>query len=163
MRKSSNLSTLLGIIIGSVCGAAVIGNITSKNIDKWRALSDKNLALFLLMNKWIKIKHEGKNIGDYFERERYETVAIYGLSHVGERLLEELKGCGIEVRYAIDRNAANIYSNVEVYSPEDDLPKTDVLIVTAVCFYEEIYNNLKDKVACPIVSLDTILYSLDKS
>lgn len=163
MRKGSVLSTLLGTIIGTVGGAVVAGNITGKNADKWRALSDKNLALFLLMNKWIKTKHEGKHIRDYFAREGYKTAAIYGLSHVGERLLEELKDCGIEVRYAIDRNAATIYSNVEVYLPEDDLPKTDVLIVTAVYFYDEIYNNLKDKVACPIVSLDAILYSLDKS
>ncbi len=162
MKKRKILPTLLGVITGAIGGAVAIGTIMSKNMNKWRELADKNCALFLLMNKWIKTKQEGKDIEEYLKKNGYKSVAIYGLSHVGKCLLEELKDCDVEIKYAVDRNATTIYSNIEVYSPESDLPKVDVMIVTAVYFFGEIYNNLKDKVEYPIVSLENILYELDK-
>ena len=162
MKKRKILPALLGVIIGVVGGIVVMENIMGKNIDKWKELTDKNLALFLLMNKWMKTKQGGKHIREYFEKNGYKSVAVYGLSHVGKCLLEELKDCDVEINYAVDRNAATIYSDIEVYSPEDDLPEADVMIVTAVYYFSEIYNNLKDKVTCPIVSLEDILYGLDK-
>lgn len=161
MKKRCIISIILGIIIGiimgGISGGAIIGNIMSKTIDKYRKLTDKNLALFLLMNKWLKLEIAGRSIREHFEKEGYKSVAIYGMSHVGERLLEELKGSDIEVKYAIDRNAAGIYSDIEVYSPDDNLPDVDAVVVTAVYFFDEVYNNLKDKVRCPIISLDDVL------
>ena len=68
----------------------------------------------------------------------------------------------MEVKYAVDQNTAAVYSDVETYSPEDHLPDADVMIVTAVYYFDEISNNLKDKVAFPIVSLKDILYGLGK-
>lgn len=160
MKKRSIVSFIIGIIIGGISGGAIIGNIMSKNIDKFRKLTDKNLALFLLMNKWLKIKLAGGIIREYFEKKGYKSVAIYGMSHVGERLLEELKGSDIEIKYAIDRNAAWTYSDIEVYSPNDNLPDVDAVVVTAVYFFDEVYNNLKDKVRCPIISLEDVLCNM---
>lgn len=163
MRKTHVLPILFGVILGAAGGAAAVQKIVDKDISKWRALSDKNCALFLLMDKWMKTKQEGKHIIAYFEKNGYRTAAVYGLSHVGKCLLEELKGCDVEIKYAVDRNAAAIYSDIAIYAPEDDLPKADIMIVTAVYDYKEIGTYLKDKVSCPIVSLEDILYGLDKA
>lgn len=154
------LSTILGVAVGAAGGAAVAGNACAKNTEKWKTMSDKHLTLFLLMNEWMRTKQEGKSIKDYFDKHEYKTVAVYGMSYVGERLLEELESCGIEVKYAIDQNADTIYADIDVYSPKDVLPEVDVVIVTAVYFFDEIYDKLSDNVNCEIVSLEDVLHEI---
>lgn len=160
MKKKMVLSTVLGTIVGAVGGSVVVGNTASKSVEKWRTMSDKHLALFLLMNEWMKTKQEGKCIKEYFEKNNYKSVAIYGLSYVGERLLDELKDCEVDVKYVIDKNADSIYTDMDIYLPDEELPEADVIVVTAVYFFDEIYNKLVDKVGCPIVSFEDILYEL---
>ena len=160
MKGKTILSTVFGTMIGAVGGSAVMGKTASKNVEKWRVMSDKHLALFLLMNEWMKTKQDGRHIKEYFEKNGYQSVAIYGLSYVGERLLDELKDSGIEIKYAIDRNADSICTDIEVYSPEEELPEADIVVVTAVYFFDEIHNHLIDKVACSIVSFEDILYEI---
>lgn len=161
MKRKMILSSTLGTIIGAVGGSVMIGKAASKNVDKWKIMSDKHLALFLLMNEWMKAKHDGKHIKDYFENNDYKSIAIYGLSYVGERLLDELKDCGIKVKYAIDKNADSLNTDIDVYLPDEELPDADVIVVTAIYFFDEIYNNLIDKVSCPIVSFEDVLYEIE--
>lgn len=161
MKKKNFLLAFLSTIIGAVGGAIAVGSFKGNDVDKCRQMSDKHLSLFLLMNEWMKTKQEGKHIKEYFEKNGYKTVAVYGLSYVGERLLEELKGCDIKIGYAIDKNAASIYSDIDVYEPNDNFPKVDVIIVTAVYFFDEIYNDLVNKVNCPVVSFEDVLYELN--
>lgn len=160
MKEKTILSTALGTVIGVVGGGAVIGKTASNNIKKWKKMSDKHLALFLLMNEWMKTKQEGRHIKEYFEKNNYKSVAVYGLSYVGELLLSELKDCEVEIKYAIDKNADSLNIDIDVYLPDESLPEADVVVVTAVYFFDEIFNCLVDKVACPIVSFEDILYEI---
>ncbi len=43
---------------------------------KKQLLSDKHLALFKMMNQWVKVKQEGKNIASFFEKNGYNKIAI---------------------------------------------------------------------------------------
>lgn len=161
MSGKNTLSTLLGVAAGTVGGAVVMGNMQEKSIKKWKTMSDKHLALFMLMNEWVKLRQEGKCIDKYFKNNGYYSIAIYGMSYVGERLLDELKGSGVDVKYAIDRNADSIYEEIAVYCPDDALPEVDVIVVTAVFFFDEIHGFLQEKVNCPIVSFEDILYEAE--
>lgn len=161
MKKRKILPVILGMSVAAICGAAAAWKIMGRGIERWKELADKNYALFMLMNKWIKTKQGGRHIKEYLEQNGYKSVAVYGMSHVGKCLLEELKDCDVEIKYAVDRNVA-VNSNIEIYTPEDALPEADVMIVTAVYYYNEIHDNLKDKVTCPIVSLEDILFSIDR-
>lgn len=160
MARKTLISTALGVVLGGIGGAAATENYMAKKVKGWKNLSDKHLALFLLMNEWMKIRQEGKSIVKYFEQNNYKSVAVYGLSYIGERVLDELKDSGIEVKYAIDRNADSIYADIDMYSLEDKFPDVDVVVVTAVYFYDEIHDNLVDKINCPIVSLEDVLYEI---
>ena len=91
MKKREIISALLGTMIGGIGGSIAAGSSLSKNVEKWRNMSDKHLELFLLMNEWMKTKQEGRHIKEYFEKNGYISVAIYGLSYIGERLIDELK------------------------------------------------------------------------
>lgn len=150
------ISLLAGIAGGVVGTEKMIGNKTSE-IQK---LSDKHLDLFLLMNQWVKVKQEGKNLSSFFEKNSYKKIAVYGMGNVGETLISELKGTDTQILYGIDRNADAIFADIDVVSPEDLIDEVDAVVVTAISFFDEIENMLYDKVNCPILSLEDILYEV---
>ena len=117
-------------------------------------MSEKHLALFLMMNQWVAVKQEGKNLADYFEKQGYKSIAVYGMSYAGERLLEELKGSDIQVQYGIDKNADNIYMDVNIVTMEDELKPVDAIVVTPIFFFDDIEEELSQKIDCPIISLE---------
>ena len=93
-------------------------------------------------------------------KNKYEKIAIYGLSYAGETLLSELQDSSIQIAYGIDQNADSIYSDINVYSLEDSLEPVDVVVVTAITFFNEIEKKLSGKIDCPIISLEDILYEI---
>ena len=48
----------------------------------------------------------------------------------------------------------------DVYSLEDELPDTDVIVVTPYASFKEIKEILEEKVSCPIVSLEEVVWSV---
>lgn len=152
--------SILSALAGALFGAGAVGKKVSDKTQQAQMMSDKHLALFLLMNKWIKLKQKGINLSLYFEKNGYKKIAIYGMSYVGETLLDELRNTGIDVAYGIDKNEDGIYSDIEIFSMERELEKVDAVIVTAITFFGEIERALKSKMDCPIVSLEDILYEV---
>ena len=114
----------------------------------------------MAFDQWLRIRQEGKTLVEYFEKNDYKTVAIYGMKELGERLYDELENSGIEVRYIIDKNADSIYADVDVITPDDDLEPVDVIVVTAIYYFDEIEEMLSEKVDYPVVSLEDILYEV---
>lgn len=113
-----------------------------------------------MMNQWVKVKQQGKNLSEYFEKNGYKKIAVYGMSYAGETLIDELKDSNITVTYAIDKNADSIYFDIDIISIEDDLKPVDAIVVTAITFFDEIEESLCAKVDCPIISLEDILYEV---
>lgn len=147
-------------IVGAAAGAAVAGRVVGKNTEQYKMLSGKHFDLFMLMNQWVKVKQENKSIAEWLEKRGIHTVAIYGMNYVGETLLNELKGSNISVKYGIDKNASQIYAEVDVYSPDETLETVDAVIVTAITYFDEISRNLESKFECPILSIEDILYEV---
>lgn len=131
-----------------------------KNFDAQRSLVKKNEYLFNLMEQWVLAKQEGKDFGEYFKRNNYKTVAVYGMGVVGRRLIRELKDSGIEVSYGIDRNAKKIFSDVSLFTLDDKLPKADVVVVTIGYDYEPIGKELINKGLHSVTSIDDVLFSV---
>lgn len=147
-------------VVGAMAGAVGMSGFLGNKVTQKQQLSDKHLALFLMMNQWVKVKQEGKNLQSYFEKKGYHKIAIYGMSYVGETLVEELKNSSIEVKYGIDQSADRIYAEFDVVLPEDELENVDAVVVTPITFFDEIANKLSKKIDCPIVSLEDILYEV---
>lgn len=152
--------SILSAVIGAGIGAGTVGKISFEKENKILAMSDKHLALFLMMNQWVKVKQEGKNLAEYFNKEGYKNIAVYGMSYAGETLVEELKNTDIQVAYGIDKGADSMYSEVDIISPDEKLPKVDAIVVTAITFFDEIEEMLSKKIDCPIISLEDILYEI---
>lgn len=158
MKRSNIFATSLLVVM--VMGLCVMKKTLVKQLKQERELSDKHLALFLMMDQWVCIKQENKNLSEYLKKKNYNTIAIYGMSYAGKRLLEELRESNIYVKYGIDRNADNMYLDIDVVSPEAFLEKVDAVIVTSIFFISEIEKQLADKLSCPILSLEDILYEI---
>lgn len=156
MRKYA-LATIM-FVSGFVVGVIPIRFIKRKSDDK--DLLGKMGEFYRLQNQWLKLKQERKSLVSYFRENNYRTVAIYGMKELGERLYDELRESGIEVKYIVDRNAGEIYSDVDVLLPEEELPQVDVIVVTAIHYYDEIERKLNELVDFPVVSLEDIIYEL---
>ena len=157
---SGALSTLAGMGIGAAAGGITAGTMSSKKIKELVDGHAKVHELYMAFDQWLRIRQEGKTLVEYFEKNDYKTVAIYGMKELGERLYDELENSGIEVRYIIDKNADSIYADVDVITPDDDLEPVDVIVVTAIYYFDEIEEMLSEKVDYPVVSLEDILYEV---
>lgn len=157
--KKGIISTL-SAVTGAAVGAGAVRKAMAEEVEKTKRMSDKHLALFLMMNQWVKVKQSGKNLSEYFEKNGYQKIAIYGMSYAGETLADELKGAKTEVVYGIDRSADSIYSDLDIVSLEGNLAEVDAVVVTAITFFDEIEEQLSEKMNCPIISLEDILYEV---
>jgi len=152
--------SIVSVLAGALAGTVAVGKLSEDKAQRIQSMSDKHLALFLMMNQWVKVKQDGKNLSAYFERNGYKTIAIYGMSYAGKTLTDELKGTNTAVAYGIDKNTNSVYSDVDIVSLEDDLAAVDVVVVTAITFFDEIEEQISAKINCPIISLEDVLYEI---
>ena len=47
-----------------------------------------------------------------------------------------------------------------LFRSDENMPECDCVVVTAIYFFDEIERLLAEKVSCPIVSLEDILYEV---
>ena len=158
MKKLSiaGLSALLGASAGAVAVKSIQRPKTIRSADHTQKMTE----FYRLLIEWLRIEQEGKSLVSFFLKNGYKTVAIYGMKELGERLYDELKDSEIEVKYIIDKNADEIYADVDVVDPEDSLEKVDVIVVTAIHYFDEIEEMLEEKVDYPVISLEDVIYEI---
>ena len=147
-------------VIGFIGGAVLMGRMASKNLNEWKKMSDKFFSNMILFNQWMMAKQSGKNIADYLEKNNYKKIIIYGMSYIGERLVDELNNTEIEIVAGIDRNAKGIFANMPMLLPDEDMSEADCMIVTPVFFFDEIKEKMVSKFSNPIISFEDIFYDL---
>lgn len=156
------------ILAGAVCavtGALAGGYLVCKSGRAVLAQQQRQMkrveSYFHILNQWVMIKNRGIKLETFFADNHYTRVGIYGFAPLGQRLAEELKGSAVvETAYFIDRNEAYIRGEKNVYAPSADLPKVDVIVVTAAASYHEIEKTLKRMVDCPVISLEDVIYDI---
>ena len=149
-------------ISGIAVGAVIVKKIFAKAIIAKDNESEKFQVFFHMLNRWLLLKQQNKNIADYLLKNNYKKVAIYGMGQLGETLFHELVYSGVEVVFGIDRNKDHLDCDIDIYSLEEKLPHADVIIVTAVTYYSEVVWFLSRKVECPIESLENIIVELGR-
>lgn len=81
------------------------------------------------------------------------------MSFVGQTLLNELEGSEIAIKYGVDRDAEVYWEVFPIKKPEQITSNdtVDAIIVTALSFADEMRAALRDKLDCPIISLEEIV------
>ena len=152
--------SVLSTLAGAAIGAGTAGTVKEKEVQKWKDYSNKHLALYKMMCQWVTVKQDGTNLAEYFEKNGYKRIAIYGMSFAGDTLANELRDTNVRVVYGIDQNAATLYADFDIVTMEDNLEEVDVVVVTAITFFDEIAEELSAKINCPIISLEDVLYEI---
>lgn len=127
-----------------------------------RRITDDRNKLIEINRVWarmINAKQSGYSVSEFFKDNGYSSVAIYGMKELGEALLHELRANGIDVKYGIDKNRSIIVPGLEIFSLEDELEDVDVIVVTAIHYFEDVGEQISRVLDCPVVSIeDLFLY-----
>lgn len=149
------------VAIGSLTTIYFVKKYQSQKIDSLKQRIEVFSDHFQLLNHWLEIKNEGKSIATYFEEMGYRHIAIYGMAELANRLSEELSESSVHIDYGIDRDICCSIARIDkVYFPDDNLPETDAIIVTPYSSFESIKTILAEKVNCPIISLEEVIWSI---
>ncbi len=154
------LSAIVGIGIGMFIGGKLIGHQYEKHCESIAKQADQFSELYTLMQQWVKVYQMGYKLNNYFEKNNYKKVAVYGMSEIGYMVLKELENSELEIPYCIDRNANNLFAQIDIFRPDEDLQPVDVVIVAVVQFYEEVKETLSKKLDCPIISLSDVVWEV---
>ena len=110
-----------------------------------------------LLLMWLQDYQDGRRIIDFFHKNDFKSVAVYGFGDLGAMLVSELEDSDVKVKYVIDKAAGSVYTEYEVFKPADNLPDVDVIVVTAIHYYADIKSYMEKRISCPIVSLETVI------
>lgn len=152
--------SVLSALAGAGFGAGIVKKMEDDKLEKAYDKSKKHFELYRMMNQWVRVHQEGKKLSSYFERNGYKRIAVYGMSYAGETLINELKDTKTEVAYGIDKNADAIFTDIKIVSADDLPEQVDAIVVTAITFFAEIEEKLREKTDCPIISLEDVLYGV---
>lgn len=161
MRRIVGICTgFASFVIGLVSGTVLLKKESEKTILSEHLLAEKHLAMFHLMNQWVKNIQSGKRIEEYFLQKGIKTVAIYGMSFIGETLFDELINSDIEIVYCVDNSRQGIYQGKHIFSSTEFLEEVDAIVVTAITFYEDIKLELEKNNEFRVISLEEIIYEI---
>ena len=141
---------------GMGAGGLLTLNGENKFLCQKQELAEKFRIMYQMMEKWMRLKQGGVSLAGFFQAAGYERIAIYGMGEIGQLLLCELNGSGIQVAYGIDRNE-NIKAEIPVYRPSPELKPVDAVVVTAIAYYDEIVPALHAFLDCPVLSMENIV------
>ena len=113
--------------------------------------------------QWLKLIQNEKSIADYFNVD--DSIAIYGMGHIGEMIYYELVTNKINVVCGIDKNnyGKNNKTGLEVYLIDDIKSlNIDYIIISISYLADEIVPMLENVKKVKIVTIDEIIQSVEK-
>lgn len=108
------------------------GNITASKLPYLLELENRKMDRLEIEKLWFQYVR-GKQIDL-----KYSAVSIYGIGVLGIELFHLLRENKIPVDFFVDKKPVDKVESVKVYRPDDALPHTDIMIVTAVYDYWDI-------------------------
>lgn len=154
MKVKNFIIAVICALGGYAGGAKKYQKIVSEETKRKQKMTD----YFELMNVWMELLEDHKEVAKYFEKNNMKRIAIYGVGKIGEHLFKQLQNSNIEILYFIDKRAVAFGHGVEVLSLEDKLEKVDAVVVTPVYDYNAISSDLKKKCDYKIVSIEDVIY-----
>lgn len=117
---------------------------------------DKFKQYFNVFDSWLTMQEQGRSIEEYFNRNNFRRIAIYGYGKMGKHLYRALSRTEIKVEYVIDENRNSGEEGVVVKNPNDELPSVDAIVVTPVFDFYKIWFELKNRCKAEIMSISDV-------
>lgn len=84
---------------------------------------------FIAYSGTIYRKEMIDGINAFFKENKIDSVGFYGYGVCGHSFLQLSKNLALSVGYGIDRKVVDV-ENIRIYSPEDELPEADAILIT---------------------------------
>lgn len=134
-----------------------LGLLTEDNKKEIPNENDYRECFKGIYSQWLSLKQAGYSMEQYLLNNGIKTIAIYGYAEFGTHVINELKDSTIQIKCIIDKQEKYPYSGINVVMPERFTQKVDLIIVTALAHYKEIYEDMSSRTDCKICSLENIL------
>lgn len=153
------IGLLTGIIVGIIVAIKLTCDLCDNIIKKKNKKINRLDQYYIILRKWLSANQKGITLSDYFKNHSYKKVAIYGLGELGRCLVDEISKDDIIV-CGIDKDISDMNYEFDLYRA-DDVDKItqdiDVVVVTAVSYFDSIKGLLQNKLDCDIISLQDII------
>lgn len=120
---------------------------------------NRKSSFYNLLGKWMELLLSGESLADKIILAGKRNIAIYGAGRHGELLYKDLlKNTKVKVSYFIDNKlAGQKHHGIKVYSPKDELPQVDAIIVTPYLEFDSIVAELNNSKGYDIISINDML------
>lgn len=109
-----------------------------------------------VLTKWM-LSTAQRDVGDVLSDMGIRSCVIYGYAELGKILRSRLKGSGVKLAYILDKKINEDHDNVRFFYPGKEVPDTDIVIVTAIYYYDEIKRELEGYGYGNIISLEELV------
>ncbi len=151
---------LIGLLIGFFSGLKImlIKCKEDENEKIQLEITRKNRFYgdFKIMQNFLKMRQENKDITEFFTNRGIKNIAIYGYGVNAKTFLKEIENSNIEIDYIIDKNFVDTGGKFKTVLPFSSFEKTDAIVVTPVFDFDNIEAYLSEKTDIPIISLEEI-------
>jgi len=144
----------------SFFGGGMVFCLLSKLMPSGQVQEEKNKRYMQLLDNWLILCERGELIEEYFRMKGIKEIAVYGYGNIGSHLVTQLSNSDIKIQYIIDKRNVPSGPAIDRYRPTDKLPKVEAVIVTPVCEFQEIKNELSNQIPGKIISIEDIIYEL---
>ncbi len=155
--KSILLSSLPALIAGGVAGSLFWKKLYGSRYRTYRDRADKFDRFQRLMTKWCSLRQIDRNVSEFFSDRGIRSIAIYGMMTLGKCLERDLYGSEIDIKYAIDRNADNTYSDIIIHKPGEPLSYVDAVVVTDINAFDNVKKELSELNIGKAISLEEVI------
>lgn len=111
------------------------------------------------MTNWNELKITNHNLGDFLYDKGYRNIIIYGFGRNGHMFYTDILNSKINCIGIVDKFYKETKQNeqIKLLKLDEKFPECDAVIVSVIDKYNEIYNEINDKVECSIISLYEII------
>lgn len=113
---------------------------------------------FQILNQWMFLKEENRDIDEIIEHAGVNRLAIYGMGDLCRHIIFCLEKTNIVVKYVIDKESFDFYDGLQVVTLEEKFEDIDAVIYTNPYESEEIIMTIKKKFKCPVISFMDIVF-----
>lgn len=137
---------------------SIIQNETNDDLISATKRIERYKGYWITLSRWLDINLQGESVCTCLKQRRIYNIAIYGLGLLGKLLVREMNNHNMPICYGIDQNEYIGRSfEFPVYQLQDELPETDLIIVTVEYALDSIRQQLMEKNNCEIISLYELL------
>ncbi len=152
-RKVAALSSPQQEVPGAAKPAGcAVSSQTDRKIQKYRGYWE-------IMDRWLSMHDNGTSPADLLKERGITSISLYGVGMLGMHLVKDLQANGIAIEYGVDRMRYGIDIGFRVYSPDEELPETECMIITVPSEFESIRSTLAGKVKGELLNIGELILS----